>query len=81
MKAFLALPNSLTLSALLLTAHAQTPATGHDNPTPAKPTSTTKVVKVKEAKGTNDKSLGQKMVQKSKPTDGPMRSDMLPVKK
>jgi hypothetical protein len=73
MKAFLALSNSLTLSALLLTAHAQTPATGHDNPTPAKPTSTTKVVKVKEAKGTNDKTLGQKMVQKSKPTDGPNR--------
>jgi hypothetical protein len=81
MKAFLALANSLTLSALLLTAHAQTPATGHDNPTPAKPTSTTKAVKAKEAKMMNDKTLGQKMVQKSKPTDGPMRQDMLPVKK
>jgi hypothetical protein len=81
MKAFLALSSSLALSALLLTAQAQTPATGHDNPTPAKPTTTTKVVKVKDTKGTNDKTLGQKMVQKSKPTDGPMRRDMLPVKK
>lgn len=77
MKAFLALANSLALSALLLTAHAQTPATGHDNPTPAKPTTTTKVAKVKEAKGKNDKTLGQKMLQKSKPTDGPMRADKL----
>jgi hypothetical protein len=76
MKVFLALSTSLALSALLLTAHAQTPATGHDNPSPAQPT-TTKVVKVKEAKGTKDKTLGQKMVQKSKPTDGPMRADKL----
>jgi hypothetical protein len=81
MKVFLALFNSLTLSAILLTAHAQTPATGHENPALAKPTSATKMVKVKEIKGTNDKSLGQKMIQKSKPTDGPMRRDMLPVKK
>jgi hypothetical protein len=57
------------------------PPTGHDNPTPAKPTVTTKVVKIKEAKGINDKILGQKMIQKSKPTDGPMLRDMLPVKK
>jgi hypothetical protein len=77
MKAFLTLSNSLTLSALLLTAHAQTPATGHDNPTPAKPTTTTKVAKVNEVKGMTDKTLGQKMVQKSKPTDGPMRADKL----
>jgi hypothetical protein len=52
---------TLILSALLLTVHAQTPsATSHDNPTPAKPTSTG----VKRAK-----TLGQKMVQQSKPTD------------
>jgi hypothetical protein len=62
----------LALSALLLTAQAQTPATSHDNPTPAKPTKMAdhraatyqgpKVVK-------DSKALGQKMVQKSKPAD------------
>jgi hypothetical protein len=62
MKALLILANSLTLSALLLTAQAQTPATSHDNPTPAKPTA-------KAAKGAkSSKTLGQKMVEKSKPT-------------
>jgi hypothetical protein len=54
---------TLPLSALLLAAHAQTPAaTSHDNPTPAK--STTTAAGAKPAK-----SLGQKMVQQSKPTD------------
>jgi hypothetical protein len=58
MRTFLTLP----LFALLLAAHAQTPAaTSHDNPTPAKPTT---VPRAKPAK-----SLGQKMVQQSKPTD------------
>lgn len=62
MKTLLTLPASLVLSALLLTAHAQAPATSHDNPTPAKPTT-------KAAKGAKDsKALGQKMVEKSKPT-------------
>ena len=63
MKAF---AHSLPLSVLLLTAQAQAPATSHDNPTTAKPTT-------KTAKGhtgaTGSKSLGQKMVDKSKPTD------------
>lgn len=82
MKALLPLTSGLALSALLLTAQAQTPATTHDNPTPAKPTQTAdhraatyegpKVV-------TNSKALGKKMVQKSKPADGQMR--WLPVKR
>jgi hypothetical protein len=59
MKTLPTLTSSLALSALLLTAQAQTPATSHDNPTPAKPTT-------KAAKGS--KTLGQKMVEKSKPT-------------
>jgi hypothetical protein len=66
MKTLPTLIGCLALSALLLTAQAQAPATPHDNPTPAKPTT-------KMAKGTTgtkgSKSLGQKMVEKSKPTD------------
>jgi hypothetical protein len=65
MTALLVLANSLTLSALLLTAQAQAPAsaTSQDNPTPAKPTT-------KGATGTKgNKTVGQKMVEKSKPTD------------
>ena len=74
----------LVLSALLLTAQAQTPATSHDNPTPAKPTKTAdhraatyqgpKVVK-------DSKALGQKMVQKSQPSDMVMPPQSRPVKK
>lgn len=53
---------TLPLSALLLAAHAQTPAaTSHDNPPPAKPTTA--------AGAKRPKTLGQKMVQQSKPTD------------
>ena len=67
MKPLRLLTSSLALSALLLTAHAQAPATSHDNPAPAKPT-------VRGVPGTKDsKTLGQKMVQKSKPTDSPVR--------
>jgi hypothetical protein len=83
MKTLPTLTSSLALSALLLTAQAQTPATSHDNPTPAKPTKTAdhraatyqgpKVVK-------DNKTLGKKMVQKSKPADGPTRLSDLPVK-
>lgn len=62
MKTLPTLTGSLALSALLLTAYAQAPATAHDNPTPAKPT--TKAAK--EAK--RSKALGKKMVEKSKPT-------------
>jgi hypothetical protein len=63
MKTLPTLTGSLALSALLLTAYAQAPATSHDNPTPAKPTA-------KAAPGAKDsKTIGQKMVWKSKPTD------------
>jgi hypothetical protein len=75
MKALLAIANSLALSALLLTAQAQTPATPHDNSTPATPT--TKMAK--GAKGS--KSIGQKMVAKSKPTDILVPPPTRPVKK
>jgi hypothetical protein len=72
MKTLPTLASSLALSALLLTAHAQTPApaTSHDNPTPATPTA-------KKAKGMDSKTVGRKMVQKSKPSDGPVRARQL----
>ena len=63
MKALLALASSLALSALLLTAQAQAPATSHDNPTPARSPKTDKKAEM------GSKALGRKMVQKSKPTD------------
>lgn len=77
MKTLPTFASCLALSALLLSAQAQTPAaTSHDNPTPAKPTKTPdqraatyqgpKVVK-------DSKALGKKMVQESKPTDTRMR--------
>lgn len=81
MKALPLFAGALALSALALVAQAQTPATSHDNPTPAKAPKTAnqraatyqgpKVVK-------DSKALGRKMVQKSKPTDMRMR---LPVRK
>ncbi|AMR26408.1 hypothetical protein A0257_04355 [Hymenobacter psoromatis] len=84
MKTLPALTSSFALSALLLTAQAQTPAKPHHNPTPAKPSQTAdhraatyqgpKVVK-------DSKGLGQKMVQKSKPTDMLMRVPTRPIKK
>jgi hypothetical protein len=72
MKALLVLANNLAFSALLLTAQAQTPApaTSHDNPTPATPTA-------KKAKEMDSKTVGRKMVQKSKPSDGPVRASQL----
>jgi hypothetical protein len=76
MKALLVLANNLALSALLLTAQAQTPATSHDNPTPATPT-------LKAAAATkSSKTIGQKMVQKSRPTDAILtrREELLPQK-
>jgi hypothetical protein len=74
MKALLVLANNLAFSALLLTAQAQTPApaTSHDNPTPATPTAT-----AKKAIGMDSKTVGRKMVQKSKPSDGPVRASQL----
>jgi hypothetical protein len=75
MKTLLPFASTLALSALLLTAQAQTPATSHDNPTPAKPTTSTKTADHRAAayKGPkvvkDSKALGQKMVHNSKPTD------------
>jgi Spy/CpxP family protein refolding chaperone len=66
MKTLLTLTSGLALSALLLTAYAQAPATSHDNPTPAKPT-----IKGATSAG-GSKNLGQKMIRKSKPTDSPV---------
>jgi hypothetical protein len=78
MKTLPTLTGGLALSALLLTTHAQAPATPHDNPTPAKPAA-------KMAKGTtgakSSKSIGQKMVEKSKPTDMLVPPPSRPVKK
>jgi hypothetical protein len=77
MKTLLTLVNSLAFLALVLTTHAQAPATSHDNPTPAKPTT-------KMAKGTTgakgSQNVGQKMVEKSKPTDMYVPLPSRPVK-
>ena len=75
MKMLSTFASCLALSALMLSAQAQTPATSHDNPTPAKPTKTPdqRATAYKGPKVVNDsKALGQKMVQKSKPTDARM---------
>ena len=66
----------LALSSLLSTAYAQTPATSHDNPTPAQPSKTAdqRAATYQGPKVAKDsKALGKKMVQKSKPTDRWMR--------
>lgn len=71
MKTLLSLAGSLALAALLLPAQAQTPATTHDNPTPAKPTAkptTQRGTAYKQAPG-KDKAVGRKFVEKSKPYD------------
>lgn len=69
----LTLASTLLLSAFLLTARAQAPATAHDNPTPAKDTKVAdhRAATYQGPKVTKDtKALGKKMVQKSKPADG-----------
>jgi hypothetical protein len=80
MKALLAITSGL--SALLLTAQAQTPATSHDNPSPATPPAKAASHRAAPYKGPkvvkDSKALGDKMVQKSKPTDMMMR---VPVQK
>lgn len=81
MKTLLALASTLVLPTLLLTAQAQTPATSHDNPTPAKPTKTPeqRADTYQGPKVTKDsKALGKKMVQRSQPADMLMR---VPVKR
>jgi hypothetical protein len=84
MKKLPTLTSSLALSALLLTSQAQTPATSHDNPTPAKPTKTAdhRAATYQGPKVVSDsKALGKKMVQKSKPADMRTRVSDMPVKK
>jgi hypothetical protein len=76
MKTLLTLASSLALATLLLPAQAQTPATGHDNPTPAKPTakpSTQRGTAYKQAQG-KGQTVGHKLVEKSKPYDSPVPS-------
>jgi hypothetical protein len=83
MKMLFSIGGSFALSALLLTAHAQTPATTHDNPTPAKPLKTAdqRAATYQGPKVTKDsKALGKKMVQKSKPADMRMRVPVQKVK-
>jgi len=64
--------SSLLLTTGVLVAQAQTPAAPRSNPTPAKPPQTAdqRAATYKGPKVVKDsKALGQKMVQKSKPTD------------
>lgn len=76
MKLLAPLASLLGLAACLGGAQAQTPATSHDNPAPASPTPTPKSAAQRAAtyKGpkvvADDKALGSKMIQKSKPADG-----------
>ncbi|WP_223650538.1 hypothetical protein [Hymenobacter psoromatis] len=84
MKTLPTLTSSLALSALLLTAQAQTPATPHDNPTPAKATKMAdhRAATYQGPKVVRDsKALGKEMVQKSKPTDMMLPPQARPVKK
>lgn len=83
MKTLLTFASCLALSALLFSAQAQTPATSHDNPTPAKPTKTAdqRAATYQGPKVLKDsKALGKKMVQKSKPTDSRMRPQLRKIK-
>jgi hypothetical protein len=72
MKTLLSFASLLALGASLNTAQAQTPATTHDNPTPPKAPKTADH-RAATYQGPNvhkdSKALGQKIVQKSKPTD------------
>jgi hypothetical protein len=76
MKTLLTIVGSLAFATLLLPAQAQTPATGHDNPTPAKPTAkptTQRSTAYKQAQGTGQ-AVGHKFVEKSKPYNGQVPS-------
>jgi hypothetical protein len=72
MKTLLTSISSLALVALLLPAQAQTPATTHDNPSPAKPTpkpTTQRGTAYKQGTGaTTKQTMGSKFIEKSKPT-------------
>lgn len=75
MKTLLTIAGSLALAAWLLPAPAQTPATTHDNPTPAKPTAkpgTQRGTARKQSMGASSKeAVGRKFIEKSKPTGSP----------
>ncbi|MVN77801.1 hypothetical protein GO988_15830 [Hymenobacter sp. HMF4947] len=81
MKTLLAVASLLALS----TAQAQTPATPHDNPSPAKPSTKTPDQRAATYKGPkvvkDSKALGQKMEQKSKPADMQVPVSTSPIKK
>ena len=83
MKTLFALTSSLALATLLLPAQAQTPATSHDNPTPAKPTAkptTQRGTAYKQAAGaTTKQEMGRKFVEKSKPTGSRQPTQPHPV--
>lgn len=72
MKTLLTMASSLALAALLLPAQAQTPATTHDNPSPAKPKAkptTQRGTAYKQGADTSAKqTIGRKFIEKSKPT-------------
>lgn len=72
MKTLPLVAGNLALSALLLTAQAQAPATAHPTPTRAQQAKTAdrRAATYQGPKVVGDsKALGQKMVQKSKPAD------------
>jgi hypothetical protein len=80
MKPLLSFASLLGLAASVQLSQTQTPATPHDNPTPAKPTTTAdqRAAHYQGPKVAKDsKALGQKMVRKSKPADMNTR---IPVK-
>lgn len=75
----------LGLAAALGTAQAQTPATSHDNPSPAKATATkTADQRAAAYKGPkvvkSTKTLGSKMIQESKPDNAPVPSRVKSIK-
>lgn len=76
MKTLLFFASGLAFAALLLPAQAQTPATPHDNPAPAKPTPQTANQRAATYKGPkvvkDTKALGDKMIRDSKPDTQPL---------
>jgi hypothetical protein len=70
MKTLSTAAGSLALAALLLPALAQTPATSHDNPTPATPTPKSAAKHKQAQTRASSKAVGQKFIEKSKPDDG-----------
>ena len=78
MKTLPNLASLLALAALLPAAYAQAPATSHDNPSPAKPSTSAKTADRRAAayKGPHvvkdTKGLGQKMLKNSEPATKPV---------